>query len=64
MYDAIKYAYDILLEEVDNDNFNEFLSSTDYDAIRLIKSKEVKLLKLLDQYEFKGSLKSALLFYL
>ena len=63
MYDAIKYAYDILLEEVDNDNFNEFLSSTDYDAIRLIKSKEAKLLKLLDQYEFKGSLKSALLFY-
>ena len=63
MYDAIKYAGDILLEEVDNDNFNEFLSSEDYKNIQLKKPQEKQLLDLLDKYQFKGSLKSALLFY-
>lgn len=77
MREKVKYDYSISQSEVDdsiehfqelinsefNESFDEYLLSDEYQTIKLNEQKEKKLLKLLDKYQFKGSLKSTMLFY-
>ena len=55
--------YRQVLDNEINKDFNLYLSSENYKNIQLKKPQEKQLLDLLDKYQFKGSLKSTLLFY-
>ena len=60
--EALDFYRQVLDNEINKD-FNLYLSSEDYKNVQLKKPQEKQLLDLLDKYQFKGSLKSTILYY-